>query len=282
MDVLSRLNDAIAYVESHLCDNIDFEEISRIALYTPDGFNRLFSYIASISLNEYIRRRRLTLSAYELRDTNNRIIDIATKYSFNSSDAFTKAFIRQHGMTPSAFRLTKDPLKVYPPISFHVLIKGAKEMNFRIVETSSITLVGLSKVFIGKASDRFPQEHLMWADHHDDFQNQICKTIPGTWYGIWDNGIYWIAKLQEDIQSGELDVVHIKGGKYAAFTTELGGYAGDLLPKLRELIFDSWLEDSGYVQTNDYEIEIYHLFSKSEKEKRYYEIWIPIENKERR
>ena len=70
-----------------------------------------------------IRRRRITLSAYELRDTNNRIIDIATKYNFNSADAFTKAFIKQHGITPSDFRLTKGALKIYPPISFHVLIK---------------------------------------------------------------------------------------------------------------------------------------------------------------
>lgn len=280
MDILSRLNNAIDYIESHLCDEIDIEEISRIALYNPDGFNRLFSYLTSMTLTEYIRRRRITLSAYELRDTNNRIIDIATKYNFNSSDAFTKAFIKQHGITPSDFRLTKGALKIYPPISFHVLIKGAKEMNFRIVETSSIELRGLSKDFTGKASDRFPQEHLMWADHHDDVQNKICKTVPGTWYGIWNNGKYWIAKSQEEIQSEELEVIHIKGGKYAAFTTELGGFAGDVLPKLRELIFDSWLEDSGYVQTHDYEIEIYHLFSKSEKEKRYYEIWIPIENKE--
>jgi AraC family transcriptional regulator len=161
VDILSRLNDAIEYVESHLCDEINIEEISRIALYTPDSFNRLFSYLTSMTLTEYIRRRRLTLSAYELRDTNNRIIDIAIKYNFNSSDAYTKAFIKQHGMTPSDFRLTNGPLKIYPPISFHVLIKGAKEMNFRIVETSSIALRGLSKKFTGKASDRFPQEHLI-------------------------------------------------------------------------------------------------------------------------
>lgn len=41
--------------------------------------------------------------------------------------------------------------------------------------------------------------------------------------------------------------------------------------------FDCWLPDSGYKQTNDYEIEVYYLYLKDEKYKQHYEIWIPIE-----
>lgn len=277
VDMLKRLNDAIEYVEDHLCDEIVFDEVSKLALYTPDGFSRFFGYMTSMTLNEYIRRRRLTLAAYELRNTRSKVIDIAIKYNFNSVDAFTKAFVRQHGITPTKARLPENPIKIYPPISFHILIKGAKKMDFRIVETNSIALRGLNKKFTGKAADRFPQEHNMWADHHDDIQNKVCTTIPGIWYGIWDHGTYWIAKPQEDIYDKELGNVIIPSGKYAVFTTDSGGFAGDELPKLRQLIFDSWLTDAGYVQTSDYEIEVYHLYTKSERQKRFYEIWIPIE-----
>jgi AraC family transcriptional regulator len=280
VDVLKRLNDAIEYVENHLCDDIAMDEVSRIALCTPDGFNRFFSYMTSMTLNEYVRHRRLTLAAYELRDTNCKVIDIAVKYNYNSVDAFAKAFVKQHGITPTNARLPENPLKIYPPISFHISIKGAKEMDFRIVETNTIVLRGLSKKFTCEPAERFPQEHIMWADHHEDIQNKVCTTIPGTWYGIWDNGTYWIAKPQEDVSSGQLDDVIIEKGKYAVFTTGSGGFAGDELPKLRELIFDSWLTDSGYIQTRDYEVEVYHLFPKSEKNKRYYEIWIPVEKQE--
>jgi hypothetical protein len=73
------------------------------------------------TLNEYIRRRRLTLAGYELRDTRNKVIDIAIKYNFNSVDAFTKAFTKQHGITPINARLPENPLKIYPPISFYIL-----------------------------------------------------------------------------------------------------------------------------------------------------------------
>lgn len=277
MDILKRLNDAIEYIENHLCNEIVMAEVSRIALCTPDAFNRFFSYMTSMTLNEYVRHRRLTLAAYELQNTNNKVIDIAIKYNFNSVDTFTKAFIKQHGITPTKARLPENPLKIYPPISFHISIKGAKEMDFKIVETKSIALRGLSKKFTGKSSDRFYQEHIMWADHHDDVQNKVCSTVPGVWYGIWDKGTYWIAKPQEDVPSEQLNEIITESGKYAVFTTGFGGFAGDELPKLRELIFDSWLPSSGYIVTKDYEIELYHLFPKSERQKRYYEIWIPIE-----
>jgi AraC family transcriptional regulator len=66
MDALERLNQALAYIEEHLIDEIEFEQIERLALCSEYHFRRMFSYLAGISLSEYIRRRRLTLAAFEL------------------------------------------------------------------------------------------------------------------------------------------------------------------------------------------------------------------------
>lgn len=92
--------------------------------------------MSGVTLNMYIRRRRLTLAAYELRSSDIKIIDVAVKYGYNSADAFAKAFAKQHGITPTQARSLHQQLRVYPPISFHILIKGATEMNFRIMETA--------------------------------------------------------------------------------------------------------------------------------------------------
>jgi AraC-like DNA-binding protein len=43
----------------------------------------MFSFLAGISLSEYIRRRRLTLAALDLKDRDLRIIDVAVKYGYN-------------------------------------------------------------------------------------------------------------------------------------------------------------------------------------------------------
>ena len=48
-------------------------------------------------------------------------------------------------------------------------------------------------------------------------------------------------------------------------------------PKLREQIFKNCFLSLDYKQTNDYEVEVYYLYPKTEKHKRHYEIWVPIE-----
>ena len=276
VNILKQLDNAVNYIEANLCNEIDMDELARIVCITPDSFLRFFSYMSGVTLNMYIRRRRLTLAAYELRSSDIKIIDVAVKYGYNSADAFAKAFAKQHGITPTQARSLRQQLRVYPPISFHILIKGATEMNFRIMETAPIRLRGLPKQFIGIAADRFEQEHIMWADEYDDYMKQINKDIPGIWYGIWERGTYWIAKNEMEAVPANTLPYEIASGTYAVFSTDCGGFAGDELPKLRELIFDSWLPDSGYIQTRDNEIEVYYLYSKNEKRKRHYEIWIPV------
>jgi len=279
MDVLERLNGAVDYIEANLCGEIDLNELARITCYTPDGFNRFFSYMTQTTLAEYTRKRRLTKAAYNLRDSDIKVIDVALKYGYESADAFAKAFVKQHGITPTKARDLSETIRAYPPVSFHILIKGAKDMELKIIDSDEITLKGISKEFTGPASDRFEQEHIMWAEDHDDVRNKVSKAVPGIWYGIWNKGVYSIAKRQGEAEGKELENIIIPSGKYAVFMSNSGGFAGVVLPKMREQIFDSWLADSVYKQTEDYEVEVYYLFSTSEKHKRHYEIWIPVINK---
>ena len=108
-------------------------------------------------------------------------------------------------------------------------------MNFKITEINAINLRGIYKEFTGIAAVRFEQEHIMWSNQHDDVQNQVCKTVEGVWYGIWDKGTYSIAKQADEVfEKPSLTDITIPSGKYAVFSTDFGGFAGDVLPKLRE------------------------------------------------
>lgn len=197
MDILKQLNDAIVYVEAHLCeDSLDMNRLTHITGVTKDSFLRFFSYMTSMSLREYIRRRRLTLAAYELRSTDIKVIDAAFKYGYRSADAFAKAFKGQHGFAPTKARDLFRPLKVYPPASFHIIIKGAKEMEVRFIETEQISLCGLSRQFTGCAAVRFEQERDMWLEN-GSYLDKIGSENYGIWYGVWDN---WTVL---DCQSGK-------------------------------------------------------------------------------
>lgn len=145
MDSLKNLNAALNYIEQHLADEIDYKEAARLAVCSEYHFKRMFSFLAGVTLSEYIRRRRLTLAAFELQHQDVRIIDVAVKYGYGSADAFARAFQVMHGIMPSEARNPGQPLKAYPRMTFQFTVQGGSEMNYRIVEKEAFRIVGLSK-----------------------------------------------------------------------------------------------------------------------------------------
>lgn len=145
MGTLEKFNAALHYIEENLTDNICFKEVSRQACSSEYHFKRMFSFLAGISLSEYIRRRRLTLAALELTNNSIRVIDVAIKYGYNSPDAFTRAFQSLHGVTPSDAKSTGHLLIAYPRMTFQLAIKGGIEMNYRIVEKEPFRIIGIKK-----------------------------------------------------------------------------------------------------------------------------------------
>ncbi|MGE6547667.1 AraC family transcriptional regulator [Bacillus mycoides] len=145
MDSLKNMNAAMQYVEDNLTHEIDFKEVAKIAFCSEYHFKRMFSFLAGISLSEYIRCRRLTLAAFELKDSNAKVIDVAIKYGYNSPDSFTRAFQNLHGITPSEARSTSRSLKAYSPMTFQLSIQGGNEMNYRIEEKGPFQIIGIQK-----------------------------------------------------------------------------------------------------------------------------------------
>lgn len=145
MEMLKNMNEALNYIEENLNGEIDFKEVARLAVCSEYHFRRMFSFLAGITLSEYIRRRRLTLAAFELSSSDIRVIDAAVKYGYNSADAFTRAFQELHGITSSEARNLGKPMKAFPRMTFQLTIEGGIEMNYRIVEKEAFYIVGISK-----------------------------------------------------------------------------------------------------------------------------------------
>lgn len=145
MDSLKAMNDALKYIEENLDCEIDLKEAARLAFCSEYHFQRMFSFLAGLTISEYIRRRRLTLAAFELYNSTVRIIDLAVKYGYSSPDSFSRAFQALHGITPSEARYNGQLLKAYPPMTFQLSIKGGNEMNYRIHEKDAFRIVGISK-----------------------------------------------------------------------------------------------------------------------------------------
>lgn len=123
MDWQKGMNQAIDYIEEHLTGDIDLNVAARFVSCSVWEFQRIFSFLTHISPGEYIRQRRLTLAAGDIQKTDEKIIDIAQKYGYDSPAAFSRAFGQLHGITPSAARGGGVTLNTYPRITFETYEK---------------------------------------------------------------------------------------------------------------------------------------------------------------
>ena len=97
MEWIDRLNASLNYIEEHLTEEIRLEELARIACCSSYHYQRMFTYIAGIPLSEYLRRRRMSIAAVELQQSEIKVIDLALKYGYTSPTAFNRAFQSVHG-----------------------------------------------------------------------------------------------------------------------------------------------------------------------------------------
>lgn len=176
MDWTERMNLIMDYVEQHMCSEISEQEIAKIAACPYAVFQASFSQITGFSFSEYVRRRKLTLAAYDLQNTNDKIIDIALKYGYQSADAFRVAFKALHNVSPAEVRKNNVKLTFYCRLYFEVKIKGVKNMDYTIVEKDSFKVLGVRRTT--------PYGGGTWAAIKSDGSNEKIKEISGKFFDL--------------------------------------------------------------------------------------------------
>lgn len=161
MSFMSDFESAIEYIEENLMTDLDINLVAQKAKCSSYHFQRLFSSLVDVSLSEYIRRRRITLAAIELQNSDTKIIDIALKYGYDSHSSFTRAFQTIQNITPSKARVEGAILKSYPPLTFQFILKGVEAMEYQIVEKQSYKVFGMDVV---QTDGQTVEQYLEYAD----------------------------------------------------------------------------------------------------------------------
>ncbi|CEH29054.1 AraC family transcriptional regulator [Aneurinibacillus migulanus] len=286
MDLLEKMNGALNYIEENLTNDIDFKEVARLAFCSEYHFKRMFSFLAGVTLSEYIRRRRLTLAAFELNNSNIRIIDVAIKYGYSSPDSFTRAFQSLHGVTPSEARNNGQSLKAYPRMTFQLSIKGGSEMNYRIEEKEAFRIVGIKKRVPLIYHGVNPEIASMWENLNGETINKLKKLSNVEPLGLLSASTNF---SEGRLEKGELDhyigvattkecpdnltQLEVPASIWAVF--EAVGPFPDTLQDVWGRIYSEWFPSSNYEQTEGPEVlwnEDKDVTSPTFKS----EIWIPI------
>jgi len=118
------------YLESKLDAEVDLQKFQQLSGYSYALFSRLFSILADMTLAEYLRNRRLSEAVMDLRESSEKVIDIALKYGYESADAFSAAF-------------KKFPYRVFPRLQLSLKITGGKNMDIKIQKKPAYTVAGV-------------------------------------------------------------------------------------------------------------------------------------------
>ena len=284
MEWIESISEAISFIEDKITEELTIEEIARKAFISPYYFQKGFTMLCGFTVSDYIRQRRLTLAGTELVSSDDKIIDIAIKYGYESPDSFTKAFTRFHGVTPTAVRRDGAMIKAFAPLKIKFSLEGGFIMDYRIVEKDGFTVMGASKMFNNDtATKEIPK---FWDEHFASGKGEIVCGM----YGV----------CIEEGANGEFE--YLIADNYIPWKETPNGYTTRVIPKhtwavfpckgpmpysLQETnrkIFSEWLPNcKEYEIAAGYNVELYSNcadYPKGTQDENYYsEIWIPVKKK---
>ena len=168
MDWLTGLQNAINYIEEHLTEEIDYDEVAKEAACSSFYFQRIFGILCGMTLGDYIRNRRLTLAGNELVTADCKVIDVALKYGYESPESFTRAFRGFHGVTPSEAKKYGSVLKSFSRLSVKITLSGGNIMDYKIIEKEAFNIIEKVEAHTVENAENAKSIPDFWTRSHND------------------------------------------------------------------------------------------------------------------
>lgn len=294
MEWVERIKKAIDYIEEHLTEKLDAENIAKENYMSAFHFQRVFSIIAGVSIGEYIRNRRLSLAGDELSAGKAKVIDVALKYGYESPDSFAKAFYQFHSITPIHAKRDKNKLKTFSKLSIKTT-KGGSVMNYRIEEKPKMTVTGVSVHFDGTPEDRYRLQHDFMVKGETRFVRYalqgmakecsleycVIRNVDDEGYDFTIGTVipeYFNNHLEKTVggYAELLNTVEIEKQEYLIARTEKSALSLQEHLELRKRVVTEWLSDLEYELIDAPEITLIYSDNKEKHKNSYVEIWLPV------
>lgn len=175
MEWLTAIRQSIAYIESHLGEDIRLQDIAADVHISPYIFCKGFAVMTGCSVSQYIRCRRLYLAALALQETGQTILDIALNACYDTPESFTKAFTRFHGSTPTAVR-GGAPFQTFLPLQIQITVHGGNKMECKITKMFGMKLIGFHRTFHTETA--YAEIPAFWDELCEKYANNVYAGNP--------------------------------------------------------------------------------------------------------
>ncbi|MBO4362749.1 MAG: AraC family transcriptional regulator [Clostridia bacterium] len=296
MEWLTGIRDAIDFIESHLEDDIGAQDVADSVNFSPFFLQKGFSLMTGCGIGEYIRNRRLYQAAVDLRETKDRVIEIAARYCYETPESFTKAFSRFHGATPTQVR-RGAPVTAFLPLTITLSIQGGREMDFKITPMFPFKVIGFQKVFDNETA--YAEIPKYWDEICAKYANNVyAGNAPQNPYeqALVDNCIGEYGVCIDDIGGGKfryliagrytggnvpegMVVYEFPRGEWAVFNCY--GPIPEALQAVNTRIFREWLPGNpDYELCGNASVEWYDCVNGEMTDPDYHSaVWVPVKRK---
>ena len=269
MNWVETLNGAIDYIEDNLLNEISLSQIARQVYTSSTHLQRGFSALAGLTMSEYIRNRRLSLAGVELTHKDVNVINVAIKYGYETSESFSKAFSRFHGIAPSVARQYSTDLKSYSRLTIKIIMEGGSVMDYRIEAKEEFEVVVKVKT-IQKEEGDSTEIPAFWDEYSKLGMSGETIGICGKVDEAANKFPYGIGFFKKDGQEvpKDFEVWQVPKNTWAVFR---GNASSDDCQAMWNKIYSEWLPHGKYeiLESSDFE-----LWNDD-----YFEIWLPVKKK---
>lgn len=277
MNMIKSFNNTIDYIETVLDKEIDEKKIIYLSGYSFSMFSRIFSIMTEMTFSEYIRNRKLTKAAIELREGKDKVIDIAIKYGYESSDSFSSAFKKFHGNSPTEVRNGKQ-FKIVSKIQLSLTIKGGREMNIRVEKKNAFKIIGKKMENIETSLCPYAWKSLYEKYTHEELSRFGNGQSYGVCYDVEDiNNLNYMAAYHlnnlKKVEETDLEVMEIDETEYAIL--ELKGSVPKCIHEGWKYAMEVFVSEQGYMHSGKPDFEVYFDGDMNSDDYEM-ELWIPI------
>ncbi|MFL2128870.1 AraC family transcriptional regulator [Ruoffia sp. FAM 26255] len=139
--MLQSFNEIMDYIELHIEEDLKIDDLAKKAGLSVYHLKRTFSFIAGISIGEYIKNRKFTLANEQLIQKKN-VTDVALRFGYQTVEGFSRAFREWSGYLPSEV-IKNNIQQSYFKLSFYIDIRGGEIMEFKIEHKEAFNIVGV-------------------------------------------------------------------------------------------------------------------------------------------